>query len=58
MRTTIILSILVIFGLSAKGQYYFYNGEFYENNLLIEVGASLGAMNAFTDIGGRKGVGK
>lgn len=41
-----------------KAQYYFYNGQYYDNDLVFEIGGSLGAMNAFTDLGGRKGIGK
>lgn len=43
---------------SAKAQYYFYNGQYFENDIVVEVGGSVGGMNAFTDLGGRKGVGK
>lgn len=50
--------ILLLCFFESKSQYYFYNGEYYENNLLVEVGGSIGGMNAFTDLGGRKGVGK
>lgn len=41
-----------------KAQYYFYNGQYYDNSIVFEIGGSLGAMNAFTDLGGRKGIGK
>ncbi len=41
-----------------SAQYYFYNGEFYDNSLVFEIGGSVGVMNAFTDLGGRKGIGK
>lgn len=59
MRTRFLLfSILLLCFFESKSQYYFYNGEFYEKELLVEVGGSFGAMNAFTDLGGRKGVGK
>lgn len=59
MKTKLFFSILLFLSFSAvKAQYYFYNGDFFENNLLIEVGGSVGGMNAFTDLGGRKGVGK
>ncbi|MCX6313290.1 MAG: DUF6089 family protein [Sphingobacteriales bacterium] len=42
----------------ASAQFYFYNNKYYDNPLQIELGASVGAMNCFTDIGGRKGIGK
>jgi hypothetical protein len=43
---------------NASAQYYFYNDDYYDNPLLVEVGASLNAMNCLTDIGGKKGIGK
>lgn len=41
-----------------KAQYYFYNDKYYETDLLFDVGVSAGGMNCFTDLGGKKGVGK
>lgn len=41
-----------------KAQYYFYNGNYYETDVVYELGGSIGAMNALTDLGGAKGVGK
>ena len=41
-----------------NAQYYFYNDKYYENAVVIEIGASFGVMNSLTDLGGRKGVGK
>lgn len=43
---------------TASGQFYFYNDKYYDNPLTIELGASIGAMNCLTDLGGRKGIGK
>lgn len=42
---------------SAKAQYYFYNNNYFDNPLLFEAGASIGAMNCLTDLGGTKGIG-
>lgn len=42
---------------NASAQYYFYNDGYYDTDLLFELGASVGAMNSLTDIGGKKGVG-
>ncbi|MBL7741469.1 MAG: hypothetical protein JNK14_19775 [Chitinophagaceae bacterium] len=39
-------------------QYYYHNEKYYENDLVIELGASAGIINAMTDLGGRKGTGK
>lgn len=46
-----------IFAFQAKAQFYFYNDEYYDNDITYEVGISLGPMNSLTDIGGRKGKG-
>lgn len=43
---------------NADAQYYFYDDDFYDSPFLFEIGASVGAMNCLTDIGGAKGVGK
>jgi hypothetical protein len=50
--------LLASVGNQLKAQYYFYNGQYYDNSVVFEIGGSLGAMNAFTDLGGRKGIGK
>jgi hypothetical protein len=44
--------------LSPKAQYYYSNDRYYENAVVFELGGSLGVMNALTDVGGRKGIGK
>jgi hypothetical protein len=50
--------LLFIGAAQLKAQYYFYNDKYYDNDLIFEVGASGGIMNCFTDLGGRKGLGK
>jgi hypothetical protein len=60
-RSTYFLALLVIlvgYSRVANAQYYFYNGSYYDSPLLFEVGASVGAMNCLTDLGGKKGIGK
>ncbi len=60
-KLTLVLGIIVLlagFADKAVAQYYFYDGRYYDNPLLIELGGSVGAMNCLTDIGGRKGIGK
>lgn len=47
-----------IAALQTKAQHYFYNDEYYDNDLVVEAGISMGPMNSLTDIGGRKGKGK
>lgn len=53
----LIAFVLIAFTSQAKAQYYFYDGNYYESDLFFEVGASVGAINALTDIGGRRGIG-
>jgi hypothetical protein len=43
---------------TSKAQYYFYNRNYYDKDLLFELGISIGGMNCFTDLGGKKGIGK
>ncbi|MEO6681990.1 MAG: hypothetical protein ABIN48_04115 [Ginsengibacter sp.] len=54
----VIFFLLLASGTQLKAQYYFYNGDYYEADIVYEFGGSIGAMNAMTDLGGRKGVGK
>lgn len=53
----IIFLIFLISGNAGVSQQYFYNDKYYDASWLIEAGVSAGAMNAFTDLGGRKGRG-
>jgi len=41
-----------------KAQYYYYNDKYYDNAVVFEFGVSAGVMNALTDLGGKKGIGK
>jgi Domain of unknown function (DUF6089) len=55
----IFYSCLAVLPFFAKAQrYYFYDDRYYYSNVNLEMGASLGFMNALTDLGGRKGIGK
>lgn len=59
MKIRFIVFAVLFFAFShAKGQYYFYNGQVFDRDWVLEVGGSVGGMNAFTDLGGRKGIGK
>lgn len=57
-----VLPVLIICALmsgkAAYSQYYFLNDRYYGQDLTFELGGSVGAMNAFTDLGGNKGIGK
>lgn len=50
--------ILVLAGSQLKAQYYFYDGNYFDRDVVFELGGSVGVMNAMTDLGGRKGRGK
>lgn len=50
--------LLTAYSNNASAQYYFYNDDYYDSPFLFEVGASVGAMNSLTDLGGNKGIGK
>ena len=43
----LIISIftLALFSKNASAQYYFYDDNYYDQDVLVEVGASIGAMN-------------
>lgn len=53
-----ILFLLVCTAQKTTAQYYFYDNNYYDNPVVYELGASVGAMNCFTDLGGKKGIGK
>jgi hypothetical protein len=52
-----LITLLLFTTEKAAAQYYFYNDNYYETKFQFEVGASLGAMNCLTDIGGKLGFG-
>jgi high-affinity Fe2+/Pb2+ permease len=52
------LLAFTFFSKNASAQYYFYNDDYYDQDVLVEVGASIGAMNCLTDLGGKAGIGK
>ena len=60
MRKLMITAVVcgLLFSQSLKAQYYFYNDKYYDNAVVIELGASFGVMNSLTDLGGKKGIGK
>ncbi len=60
-KILIAASAVVLFCCTAQqsvAQYYFYNNDYYDNPVVFEVGGSIGVMNALTDLGGKKGIGK
>ena len=52
-----LMVVLLLGAITTKAQYYFFDGEYYDNPILYEAGISLNAMNSLTDIGGKKGIG-
>jgi hypothetical protein len=59
MKKRIVLLLQVfIYAIVANAQYYYYNEKFYDNPVVFETGASIGILNALTDLGGRKGAGR
>jgi len=49
---------LVVFCISSLlspcfSQYYFYNDKYFDNDLVFEIGGSVGLMNSITDLGGQ-----
>ncbi len=60
MRKLLVLLLLTsaVFNPPLKAQYYYYNDRYYDNDVVFELGATGGVMNALTDLGGKKGIGK
>jgi len=61
MRRTLVMTLvlLVFLAIDLKAQRPYYSNEkYYESAVVFEVGGTVGMMNALTDIGGRKGIGK
>jgi hypothetical protein len=61
LKLTRLFTLLAFFATvnnSAKAQYYFFDDTYYDQPWLYEAGISINAMNALTDIGGTKGIGK
>ena len=58
--TFFVSSLIVLTTLSGKlsAQYYFYDDKYYDSPIMHEIGASVGAINCLTDLGGNKGIGK
>ena len=60
-KLSIVFSVILLLTVHAKkasAQYYFYDNNYYDSPVTLEVGGSIGVMNCLTDLGGNKGVGK
>jgi hypothetical protein len=53
-----IIALVVCMSQASFAQYADPDDKYYENPVTYELGMSIGAMNCFTDLGGRKGIGK
>lgn len=53
-----LIILATLFHFSSQAQYYYYNNKYYDGPISFEVGGSVGLMNSFTDLGGKKGIGK
>ncbi len=58
MKKAALLLFTTILFLFTKAQFYYYNNRYYECAVVGELGSSFGLMNSFTDLGGRKGIGR
>jgi hypothetical protein len=58
LKSIVCLVVVTAYVHTATAQYYYYDNQHYEPDLLWEAGVSAGVMNCFTDLGGRKGLGK
>jgi opacity protein-like surface antigen len=54
----IVFVLMTVSTQKANAQYYFYDNNYYDNPITFEIGGSIAGMNCFTDLGGKKGVGK
>ncbi len=61
MKKIFLTAVIFVFLLTSSkvthAQYYFFDGDYYDNPVLYEAGISVNAMNCLTDMGGKKGVG-
>lgn len=58
LKSIVCLWVLSLCVHTLSGQYYFYDDHRLEPDVLWEAGISAGVMNCFTDLGGRKGIGR
>ena len=58
LLTAGLFTVLMVGSKNVAAQYYFFDGDYYDNPILYEAGISVNAMNCLTDLGGKKGIGK
>jgi hypothetical protein len=54
----VMVCLFIVQAFPSKAQYYYQNDKYYGNDWALELGGSFGIMNALTDLGGKKGIGK
>lgn len=58
-KLLLFLSLATVWmGQAVHAQYYFYNNRYYDSPVVLELGVTGGTINALTDLGGKKGIGK
>lgn len=57
MKNCVLILCVLYLPLRPFAQSYFYNDSWYDTRTLVEAGIGIGALNAFTDLGGRAGNG-
>lgn len=55
---TILAINVLLFNARLEAQYYYNNSKYLEGDVHFEIGLTGGLMNALTDLGGKKGIGK
>jgi hypothetical protein len=50
--------LFIVQAFPSQAQYYYHNDKYYGTDITFELGGSVGIMNAMTDLGGKKGIGK
>lgn len=51
----ILIALVLMLSNSAKSQYYYYDNNYYDKDVIWEIGVSTGLMAGLTDIGSKKG---
>lgn len=54
----VLLGLGIYYTVVSHAQYYYYNEKFYDNQVVLEAGTSIGFLNALTDLGGKRGRGR
>jgi len=61
LKTQLFIGCIFLFVCFPKhgiAQYYYHDDKYYESDVVLEAGGTIGVMNCLTDLGGKKGIGK